>query len=951
MKTACTRLYHHVVLLFSVSVPIIFGFCDQVLAEWTALDPDQAKRAPRMTVVKSDQLSTVVRFNVFGFEQETVEIDGSAYTHITLPGYYESDRRGYPAVPRLHRDFVIPPSARASLKVLKTRKVTRDLGALKPSRGLLMRSENPADVPYEFADLYRQGGVYPRHPVDIGRPFTMRSVRGVNLSFAPFSYNGATGLTTITTEMVVEIRTATRSPEPARLQPLAYNDQAFLDIYTGHFANFKPFTDSLGLRYDFVPESGRLLVITHPEFTDTVAALVDWKRQSGLDVDLITTEAETSYRDIKELVKSAYETDHVGYVLLAGDAEFIPYHVGTSGNVNGNEADPMYALVAGNDSYPDLFVSRLSAQNDEQMTNLVNRIISYERNPDPEADWYAKAVGIASSEGNPSDKQRADILREMMLGWHYTDVDQIYDPGAQASRLTAALNEGRGYINYIGHGSKTAWGTTGFSNSHIDSLANGNMLPVIVSVACVNGDFSSGGDSFAERWLKAGSPAEPKGAIAVLASSTNQSWVEPTVGQKEVINLLTSHRATTIGGLFANGMAAMLESGMSGAVQTFQSWHTFGDASLMVRTRRPSAIIASFPDALLLGQSQLTITTETPGIRAGLMQDGRLIGNGITDSTGRLQIEFSEPPVVGEIRVTLTGFNKTPSVRNVRVIPPQGPYLILSGFSANNRTDTVVYGNETVHVGFDLENIGSEGSSGGSLSILSLDGPAVAVQPSASLPPLAVNQTTRIEETVAFKVTGRAEDGAVVKVTMQWTVPEEASETTTTTFRITRGNIIVSAIDFGSPAITGIDPGDSGELFLTLANTGSETLTAVELSALPGNCLTDIGGDLSISSLAPSASIRLDSPLAATVSAECAAGDDVIFELGGHLREYRRDKGRSDRHRRLHRRPYHNPRVRGSGGLTQHTQQQHRRPHTGCYRDSRHQGHQRPHQNHPQPSQ
>jgi len=43
--------------------------------------------------------------------------------------------------------------------------------------------------------------------------------------------------------------------------------------------------------------------------------------------------------------------------------------------------------------------------------------------------------------------------------------------------ITNYLNDGRSMINYCGHGSTTSWGTTGFSNTQVNALANENMLP------------------------------------------------------------------------------------------------------------------------------------------------------------------------------------------------------------------------------------------------------------------------------------------------------------------------------------------------------------------------------------------------------------------------------------------------------------------------------------------
>ena len=78
---------------------------------------------------------------------------------------------------------------------------------------------------------------------------------------------------------------------------------------------------------------------------------------------------------------------------------------------------------------------------------------------------------------------RANLLRDMLINdMNFTTVDQIYDPGATATQVTNALNNGRSIVNYIGHGSGTSWSTTGYGNSKFISLAMVYKNPFIIDV-------------------------------------------------------------------------------------------------------------------------------------------------------------------------------------------------------------------------------------------------------------------------------------------------------------------------------------------------------------------------------------------------------------------------------------------------------------------------------------
>src|SRR5690606_14535814 len=139
-------------------------------------------------------------------------------------------------------------------------------------------------------------------------------------------------------------------------------------------------------------------------------------------------------------------------------------------------------------------------------------------------------------------------------------------------------------INYMGHGSKTAWVTSDFGVSHInEGLTNdGGQWPMIWSVACVNGDFRHGGDCFGEAWAKAGTAEAPKGAIGIVAASTNMAWHAPVTWQSHVIKTYVSPgKVFTGGGLHHCALVMAMErwgsASNSDGVQMIEQCIFFGD--------------------------------------------------------------------------------------------------------------------------------------------------------------------------------------------------------------------------------------------------------------------------------------------------------------------------------------------------------------------------------------
>ncbi len=173
-----------------------------------------------------------------------------------------------------------------------------------------------------------------------------------------------------------------------------------------------------------------------------------------------------------------------------------------------------------------------------------------------------------------------------MNNMSFTQVDQIYDPGATSLQVTTALNEGRSVINYLGHGSGTSWGTTGFNVSKIHNLSNGTKNPLVIDVSCTNGNFELG-ECMEEAWIRAGDMNDPKGAIASFGASTLASWVPPCDMQNHSTMLLTTEQMQTVGGVCFNGiMHAMdLWGGSSGqGLKLMEQYNLMGDCTTIAHS-------------------------------------------------------------------------------------------------------------------------------------------------------------------------------------------------------------------------------------------------------------------------------------------------------------------------------------------------------------------------------
>jgi len=593
-----------------------------VMGFFLVLVPAAAGDAVEVTVLQSDDPVVIdYEFNPYG--QETVIIDHKEYLALSLGGERPYCEKGLPSLPRVCRSVIIPSNVEVEINVLDYtyHEIKADI---VPSKGHIKRTVDPATVPYTFGDFYETDAWFPAEAASLDTPYIMRDTRGVVVTVNPFSYNPAKGAVKVFTRIVVEVVEVGRGKVNTLTVSARKPCKSFYNIFKNHFVNF-----NTG-RYAPLDEDGDLLIITHDSFNTSVRPLKTWKDSIGIATTIVDVSTiGNNSNSIKNYIQNVYDTSNLAFVLLVGDST----QVATPKPSGYFAEDPTYALLAGSDSYPEIMVGRFSAETVAEVDTQVERTIEYERG-DHEGGWFWKGTGVGSAEGagqghnGESDKQHIDLIRDDLIANDYTSVDQIYDPGATASMVSSALNDGRGIVNYCGHGDWDSWGTTGFSNSHVNGLTNANQLPFIVSVACINGYFS-GVTCFAETWLRATHNNEPSGAIGMYASSQFMDWAPPMDAQDEIVDRYLDGTYQTFGALCFAGSCKMMDLNGPGADIEFKRWHVFGDPSLNVHPGggpdNPSPDIKvngqDGPLSLQQGTTLNVTVSLDPGDQAGVAHD------------------------------------------------------------------------------------------------------------------------------------------------------------------------------------------------------------------------------------------------------------------------------------------------------------------------------------------
>lgn len=156
----------------------------------------------------------------------------------------------------------------------------------------------------------------------------------------------------------------------------------------------------------------------------------------------------------------------------------------------------------------------------------------------------------------------------------------------KASDLAASLNEGAGWLNYIGHGSGYDWPSTNgsFSTDHIEKLTNYDVKPIVIDVACLNGRFAEG--HFGERLMNEVNN-DPVGAVAYYGGSVSISWRPPAVMAIGINEMVAQKNIETLGAALMAGQI-YLAANYTNKLRVYENYrwyHLFGDPSMKLNLR------------------------------------------------------------------------------------------------------------------------------------------------------------------------------------------------------------------------------------------------------------------------------------------------------------------------------------------------------------------------------
>ncbi len=803
-----------------------------------------------------------------------VQAERGIFSELQIPGAYAVGSLGTPKLPASKNLLEIPFGAEVSVKVVNFSVAEYKLSdhginhLLMPAQPSIRKDQTVEEVPFEYdTKLYQKDGFVSHEMATIEVLGVLRSYRLARLTVAPVEYNPVSGIIRVYNDIEVEVTYTNSDP--------SLTEYVKASTYSPYFEPIRQkLVNGAGRDYPAHPDLTKYpvkyLIVSDRMFEADLQPFIQWKTKKGFEVIVAYTDViGTTYAQIQAYVHAQYnagtpEDPAPSFVLFVGDTPQIP---ATQGSSSGKMTDLYYGSVDG-DYFPEMYYGRFSARNSGQLTPQIEKVMYYEQYQFADPTYLNSTTLIAGADGtwNPAVAQPTinyGTQNYFNAAHGFTNVYAYlnsyagcYDP----TRIAV------GFINYTAHCSETSWGDPSLSQTAVNAFTNQNKYPLAIGNCCLAADFGYA-ECIGETWMR----APNKGAVTYIGSSPSSYWFEDfywSVGafpiQGNNNGYVPTFQETTwgaydgpfvsdyvsAGGTVFIGNLAVTEVDIQGYPQHssptyyWQAYNVLGDPSIVIYMTEGDDNVVSHMPIVPIGLNTYEVTA-LPGSYVAISKDGVLHGSALVGPAGTVEVSIEPILSSGNVDIVVTKPQYKPYMVQVPAAALVGPYVVLDSYTINdaagNNNGLADYG-EALPLNVTIKNVGADPSAAVTVTISGTD-PYVSLTSAASqtFPAIAPNATATVNNAFTFAAANFVPDQYMASFPMTLT---DGSATWESTLRITvQAPVLeiaedVVVVDNASGNGDGIlDPGETADIRVTLANTGHSAISNIVAGMSSGDAL------------------------------------------------------------------------------------------------------------------
>ncbi|MBM3322513.1 hypothetical protein FJY69_03435, partial [candidate division WOR-3 bacterium] len=476
-----------------------------------------------------------------------LELDGRPFVSVDIAGAGVLGEYGTPALPWFRRLVEVPLGAEVTVTSEVGTVDTLLLEAAPAPRQEPVPKSGPAPAFRFDPKAYSEDSFFPPIGARLTEFVEVRGHRIAVIDICPVAGNPVRNQLAVARELKVRVNWTGADWNATHATHRRYASPGFAGRLSQVVLNAEQFAldEGPGLPVGF-------LVIVPDAWQPSVRPLAEWRRRKGYNVFVrnLTEVGGGSASAVKAYIQNAYDNwpTPPSFVLLVGDVDRINCFTGSG--QGSPPTDLNFACVAGSDYLPDIDVSRISVANQAQLDSFVSNVVCYEQGTGTGGtNWLQRAYFIASSDGgNHQVAERTHAYVMSRLRPKGVVCDSLWLYYGTGTPIPAAVNSGRAWVTYSGHGDENAWAdpSPDFDLAAVHGLENVDLIPYVQTYACYSGNFASSSypECFSEAWIRNGR----RGAIAHIASSVTSYWTEDDTLERRVFDCMFDSAATWIMG-------------------------------------------------------------------------------------------------------------------------------------------------------------------------------------------------------------------------------------------------------------------------------------------------------------------------------------------------------------------------------------------------------------------
>jgi len=707
-------------------------------------------------------------FSFSSIDATEVTTEKGVFSDITLEGTYPSGNVGDPSLPAAHQLISVPYGAKiASLEVKSYSTTTYSLAdynikTVMPLQPSVRKNQKPEDIEFVYNEKAYAAKSFNERPIaTMEIKGTMRGIQVGSLTINPVQYNPSTNSIRVFNNIEIEVRYDDYD------KSAAYNE--FARTFSPYFASvYKAMFNWRDDVYDQHPDLWqapvKMLVIADRMFEECMQDWIAWKSMKGFYMDVnYTDQIGTTASAIRSFIQGKYAEDAPTFVIIFGDKN----QVAASGT--GSEThcvtDLQYMSVD-NDDFPDIYHSRMCAENVQQMTNIITKTLWYEKlqfeTPMRDISYLGNVLLIAGWDGSWNPRVGKPTIQYAMEYYYNAEHGfiNVYNWLQQPyTGCYAPLNTGVGFVNYTAHGSNNSWADPQFTINNVNTLTNEGMPFLAMGNCCEAADWGINGTCFGEAMIRNNVAA----AYAYIGSCPSTYWWEDYyfgVGATHVTNRMPTYEETAYGCYDAiwnddeyNCVSAIPVIGNLAVCYAhagnydnsvsdkyyWQAYHALGDGSVMPFRVIPTSNNVSHMAIFPIGMPTYEVSAD-PGSYVAISKDGVLHGVGLVDESGVIEIDVDPVTSGGDVTICVTGLDKIPYIATVPAAALEGPYVSVDSYTPAN----VHVGDES-SMSITFKNVGSSATNGTTTVSLSCnDERLTLIEDAGSFESLEPNATVQV---------------------------------------------------------------------------------------------------------------------------------------------------------------------------------------------------------------